>query len=276
VLVNPNNNGKKPTSSIVKEPPQKTSNVLPMQYSSQNFTAVEDDVETFLQCVSQSSHTDAQAFTCHEHTNYYAMLSHVKEQICIPDGGEDSHVGEQSWLPLTSTEGPLVKYANVIGFDSESARKSGLPIVTAITKTRTTNGTEIILRAKHLVYNGSSPHTLLSTFQMRETGAIVDDVSKRHRKDETNRGTHSIRFPQGHTIELKHRTVLSTFDSSLPTLEEYDSFPDESIVDIALQDWNPQRYHEKLIKQMPPLVMNVVSSQHSEPNSIVTFNTYFF
>ena len=271
--VNSSYSGKKPTSSIVKAPPSKNSSTLPMQYSSQNFTAgrVEEDVETFLQCVLQSTSNNAQAFTCHAHTNYYAMLSHVKEQICIPDGGADSHVGGMSWLPLTPTSGPLVKFANVIGFDSESARKSGLPIVAAITKVQTTDGTEIILRAKHLVYNGSSPHTLLSTFQMRETGAIVDDVSKRHHKDAVQKGTHSIRFPQGHVIELKHRAVLSTFESSLPTLEEYNTFPDDRIVDIALYDWNPQQYHEELIQQMPPLVLN----SYSACNDIVSFNTYF-
>jgi len=268
-------NPKKPTSSIVKAPPSKNSCALPMQYSSQNFTSghVEEDVETFFQCVSQSTINHTQAYTCHAHTNYYAILSQVKEQICIPDGGADSHVGGKSWLPLTPINGPLVKFANVIGFDSESARKSGLPIVTAITKVQTTKGTEIILRAKHLVYNESSPHTFLSTLQMRETGAIVDDVSKRHQKDEMRKGTHSIRFPQGQVIDLKHRAVLSTFESCLPTLEEYDTFPDDNIVDIALQDWNPQRYHEELIKQMPPLVMNLKIVGQNK--SIVAFNTYF-
>ena len=77
---------------------------------------------------------------------------------------------------LTPLSGPNVKFANVTGFDEEAARNNGLPIVSAILKMVNTEGKDIIVRAKHLIYNATSPHTLLSTYQMRELGVIVDDV----------------------------------------------------------------------------------------------------
>ena len=40
----------------------------------------------------------------------------------------------KSWLVLTPTEGANVQHANVIGFDTISARKDGLPAVMAVAK----------------------------------------------------------------------------------------------------------------------------------------------
>ena len=71
-----------------------------------------------------------------------------------------------------------MKHANVIRFDEKSAKKSGLPIIQAVTKVNMPNGESILLCAKHLIYNEDCSHTLLSNFQMREMGIIVDDMSK--------------------------------------------------------------------------------------------------
>ena len=67
-------------------------------------------------------------------------------------------------------------------------------------------------------------------------GIIVDDVSKRHLKDPSSKGTHSIHFPNGHVIDLQTRGALSTFKVSKPTMEEYLNTPVEDIVDIVFEN----------------------------------------
>ena len=106
------------------------------------------------------------------------MLVNYTQDLCIPDGGADFNVGGKTWLPLTPLSGPNVKFENVTGFDEEAAKKFGLTILTAVLKTINTDGKEIMMRAKHLIFNATSTHNLMSTYQMRELGVIVDDVSK--------------------------------------------------------------------------------------------------
>ena len=53
---------------------------------------------------------------------------------------------------------------DVVGFDSQAARKHNLPIGPHATKTTDINGREIILVAAHGVGNPSSKHTLLCSY----------------------------------------------------------------------------------------------------------------
>lgn len=170
-----------------------TKTVISMQYSnnmadstSQNEDTVEevhtqdmdinDDQTILLEFINYHK---INLLTTHKaHIEYWVVLAHVAEDLCIPDVGADSHVRGRTWLPLCGLTGPKTKYANVTGFDENLAKKSGLPIISAVTKTINPKGEEIFLRAKHLIYNHTSKHTLLSTYHMREIGHIVDDVSK--------------------------------------------------------------------------------------------------
>ena len=70
---------------------------------------------------------------------------------------------------------------SLLALIKNSACKSSLPIVAAITKTTTLSGKHIILQSLHIVYNASLPHSLLSDYEMCEAGFIVDNVSKCHR-----------------------------------------------------------------------------------------------
>ena len=113
------------------------------------------------------------------------MLVNYTQDLCIPDGGADSHVGGKTWLPLTPLSGPTVKFSNVTGFDEEAAKKFGLPIVSAVLKTVNTDGKEIIMRAKHLIFNATYPHTLLSTCQMSEVGYAKDMAHRKAHQSST-------------------------------------------------------------------------------------------
>ena len=91
------------------------------------------------------------------------------------------------------------------------------------------------------------PHSLLSNYEMREAGVIVDDVSKNHFRDtDMNKGTQSIHFLNDDkkikfTVNLVVRAALMTFECSKPTLEEYYKLP---VVDIGCENWNPQRHRD--------------------------------
>ena len=85
----------------------------------------DEEVSTFLSVISN---TKATVMVSKAHTDYWAMLSNIQTDLCIPDGGADSHVGGKAWLPLTALSGPGVRYANVTGFDEHAAKKYGYPL----------------------------------------------------------------------------------------------------------------------------------------------------
>ena len=168
-----------------------------------------------------------------------ALLSNLKRGFNIADGGADTHVLGNTWKPLYSIDDNTPR-ADVIDFDSNATCKKGLPIGSYATKTTTDQGKEVILRATHAVGNSSSSHSLLCTYQMRETGIIVDNVSKNHTiNSKGEKGTQSITFKDGTTIALKCRHTLMSFETSIPTEHEIQTLP---IYDIAIEGWDPQMY----------------------------------
>ena len=142
--------------------------------------------------------------------NYLNKLSQETEHLCIVDGGADTHVGGKAWLSLIDLQGPCVKLVNVIGFDENTTRKTGLPIGDMVAKCITQEGETKFLCAKHMIVNVSSQHTLLSSYQMRELGMVVDDVSRRHFKSPFEHGTQTIQATKEDLIDLKTRAALST------------------------------------------------------------------
>ena len=107
---------------------------IPMQYSSNQAQTAEqisledEDVKTFLSIITNTRCNIKNDITSKAHTQYLAMLVNHNQDLCIPDGGADSHVGGKTWLPLTPLSGPNVKFANVTGFDEEEAKKFGCPL----------------------------------------------------------------------------------------------------------------------------------------------------
>ena len=129
---------------------------------SANLISMEDeDMQTFLSMMHNTKCEFQNDVSAQAHMECLVMLFSHTQDLCIPDGGADSHVGGRTWLPLTPLSGPNVKFANVAGFDEDSAHKFGLPIVTAVLKAVNEEGKEIILRAKHLIFNATSAHTCL-------------------------------------------------------------------------------------------------------------------
>ena len=182
---------------------------------------------------------------CKAHVEYIARLSihGNKKSLAIMDSGADTHVFGKGWLPLFQ-KGPHTPTADLIGFDSVYAKKQNLPIGPHAALVRTENGDLIILRAEHGVSNPTANHTLLSTFECREQGIMVDDCHKNHIKSiNGEKGTQSIQFKDSTKIDLICKAALMTFYTETLTWKdiEENKYP---IYEIAIPEWNPKDHFD--------------------------------
>ena len=69
--------------------------------------------------------------------------------------------------------------AHVIGFDYKMAVKKSLNIVTACTVVKV-NQSLVLLHINEAVCNPTSEHSLLSKYQFRDFGAIINSVARKH------------------------------------------------------------------------------------------------
>ena len=159
--------------------------------------SADDYVQTCLEMIQTSRHVN----TCVVRANIHFInkLATVDNHLAIGDGGADTHLVGSAWLCILKFN----QLANVVGYDEASTKKKGLPMGVYVSMYTTDDGKPIFLRAKHGIQNESSRHTLLSSYQMREVGFVVDDVSTRHMKSPTERRTHSIQIPNNITIGLQ-------------------------------------------------------------------------
>jgi hypothetical protein len=136
----------------------------------------------------------------------------------------------------------------MVGFDEFIAKKLGLPIVIGITKYSLPDRKgHILLRHNEGVCNKGSRTTLLSEFQLRTRGCIVDSTYKGHHGANYKPGTQRFETPDdegetGYTIPLTLWDALMTFWISLPTEDDRATLP---IVDITPMDvWCPSDFNE--------------------------------
>ena len=182
---------------------------------------------------------------CKAHIEYIARLSihGGKKSLAIMDSGADTHVFGKGWLPLFE-KGPHMPTADLIGFDSLYAKKQNLPIGPHAALVRTENGDLIILRAEHGVSNPTANHTLLSTFECREQGIMVDDCHKNHIKSiNGEKGTQSIQFKDSTKIDLICKAALMTFYTETLTWKDIEE-KKYSIYEIVIPEWNPKDHFD--------------------------------
>ena len=105
--------------------------------------------------------------------------------ISILDGGADTCVLGKGWEILPTNN---KRRTNVVGFNHETAIRRNLPILSAITALDLPNGQSIILVIHEGMYNETSNHTLLSKFQLREFGVIINATCHRHGGPNNDKG----------------------------------------------------------------------------------------
>jgi hypothetical protein len=171
-----------------------------------------------------------------------ALMSQLDkmEVIALSNGGCDTTLLGTGWYILEY----MGRSANIVGFDKFVARKTGLPIVTGITKVTLPDCEGCIpLRSHESVYNKGSRTTLLLEFQLSDSGCIVDNTFKGLWGADYKAGTQRIVTPDdddtdGYTIPLELCSALMT----MPMEHDLASLPIVDITSAGL--WVPSDHNE--------------------------------
>jgi hypothetical protein len=164
----------------------------------------------------------------------------------VSDGGADTWILGTGWRTLAKTG----RTANVIGFDSNYARKRNLPIVVSCAVTRDQDGKDVLLVVFDGVANPDSPISLLGEFQTREVGNIVDSVSSKHQHWDGTAGKQGmkLRCPlEGSSMEeavipFQVHQALMMFPHREPTDDELLTLP--RFLMTPRQAWMPPDHHD--------------------------------
>ena len=168
------------------------------------------------------------------HLEYGQQSWYPDKVYAIADGGADSCIVGKHAKVLSYTG----RFANLIGYDPKNTRTDKVPIVTALLKVKSncTGNIPVLLKVHEAPYNSHSPVTLLSEYQIREYGLVIDSVAKKHMSSHGQKGTQRFEVKGDVHIDFEDRGGLMGFEI-LP-LEP----GDEDIYDI-ITITNPERWH---------------------------------
>ena len=106
----------------------------------------------------------------------FELRQSLEDYFAISDGGADSTI-------LGLTAGNIRhtgRYARLISYDPDNTKYGRVPIVSAFLKTKNERGDFILLFINEAPYLSHSAITLLSEFQIREYGKIIDSCATTH------------------------------------------------------------------------------------------------
>ena len=127
---------------------------------------------------STSEYTSSEDIDVKAHFEYRDNPNFKDAIYAISDGGADSCILGMNAKVLSYTG----RFANLVGYDPNTTRKEKVPIVTALIKVKSSSNEHfpILLKVHEAPYNPLSPITLLSEYQIREYGLVIDSVAKKH------------------------------------------------------------------------------------------------
>jgi hypothetical protein len=156
-------------------------------------------------------------------------LSADGKHSTVSDGGADTWILGNGWRILAKTR----RSTNVVGFDSNYAKKRNLPIVVGCAVTTDIKGRDILLVVFEGVANIDSPVSLLGEFQTREAGNIVDSVATSHHHWDGMPGNQGMKLRVPFADNTLKETIvpfhiqqaLMVFHHRPPTDEELTTLP---------------------------------------------------
>jgi hypothetical protein len=162
----------------------------------------------------------------------------------LSDGGANSCLLGQKCKVVSYTG----RAATLVGYKPGSTRKPQVPIITGLLKVMSHVNIPILLRVHQAPYLKECPVTLLSEYQIREFGLVIDSCSKKHQLTPDRRyGTQSFYVSEDVHIHFEDRGGLmgiQLLDIEDTDEEQYDIF------DItAKQLWIPCRFREDITLQ---------------------------
>jgi hypothetical protein len=110
--------------------------------------------------------------------NFRLVLKCVQDGkfYAISDGGADSCILGSCAHVINFTK----RYARLVGYDPETTQSARVPIVSAYIKTKDKSGQIILMIVHEAPYLKNSPTTLLSEYQIREYGKVIDSCAETH------------------------------------------------------------------------------------------------
>ena len=162
------------------------------------------------------------------------------KHYAISDSGADSSILGK-YTHVTAYTG---RYAYLVGYDPNTTRSSKIPIVSGYIKVKAHNDIPIILEVHEAPYNAKSPITLISEYQARDYGTIIDSVSTRHKTIAGTYGTQRMIISPDLHVPLVDRGGLMGFEV-LPWEDgDEEHFEIHTITSDA--KWTPRRYSKPL------------------------------
>ena len=168
------------------------------------------------------------AFKCILGENIYA----------ISDGGADSCVLGQIAHVINRTG----RYARLIGYDPDTTQSHAVPIVSAYVKSKDKDDKFVILLIHEAPYLAHSNTSLLSEYQIRQYGKIIDSCSTKHflSSKPALKGTQRFEITDDNYINLVDRGGLM----GVPMFD-YDKGDDLKypVIEITSKElWTPYRH----------------------------------
>ena len=129
------------------------------------------------------------------------MANTVHYNRLIFDNGADTSVSGRGW-EIDSYYGPKI---NLVGFDSQWAKKKDLSICTADTILEHPHHGKLLIRIHKAVHNPSAQDTLLLEYQLSEKGCMIDSKPPHHQYPNGTFGTQSFPYPRPTShLEIRH------------------------------------------------------------------------
>lgn len=107
----------------------------------------------------------------------------------------------------------------------------------------------MIIRSHCLIYNSTSDTALLSTYELREAGAVIDNISLRHWHKDGQKDPQCLYFKNGVHIPLFAEATLLMFTAELPNSQQYVQVLHGTLkfVDIGIRSWDPSRHNDNIV-----------------------------
>jgi hypothetical protein len=154
---------------------------------------------------TNSSHNDdsSQDIVVKAHFEYTLLPEFQSKVYAISDGGADSCILGKMAKVISYTG----KYASLVGYDPRTTRKKKVPNVSAYLKVRSSSMSNypILLKVNEAPINPESPITLLSEYQIREYGLVIDSVARKHKSSHDKQGTQHFYLSQDVYIDFEDR-----------------------------------------------------------------------
>jgi hypothetical protein len=177
----------------------------------------------------------ATPLTVHAHFEYTASTT---KNYAISDSGADSCCLGKHCHPVSYTG----RYAVLVGYNPDQTRSGKVPIITAYLKVMSQVNIPIVLRVHEAPYMKDSNVTLISEYQAREHGIVIDSVSKRHKTVNGTFGTQRMILSEHIHLPFGDRGGLMGFEI-LPWEEGDDEIYD--IFDITRDTpWTPRKFRD--------------------------------